>query len=355
MLVSFIIPAYNSKKIVHLALDSIRNIKFNKKDYEVIVVDNGSIDGSGDFIKKKWPWVRIVKLSKNLGFAGGVNRGVRISKGKYIAILNDDLIATKDFLKKTIPYLEKDEKVAMVGPTVYHRRGKKWFLPSYYTINPLQFLTKNIDFLIDNRKKAVKLIGIAPPIFRKSLFKVPYDDEYFAYYEDSYLSFRALLNGYDILYIPEAKLKHYGSVTIGGMNKKAFFKFIGNRNRLMTILIFYRFSTIIKLIPLILIGEISLCVSNPLSSLSILKSHLWIITNFFKVMEKRKRIWSNSKYDDRKILQYMTSNMFNDETASGIIKSCIRMVNAITGVYLRLVGIKTLESDPAVFRYNTFS
>ena len=103
--VSVIIPNFNGKKYLKECLDSLR-----KQDYlyfEVILVDNGSEDGSVEWTKENYPEVRVIALKENTGFCGGVNAGIRESKSEYVLLLNNDTIVFPEFITELVHAIER--------------------------------------------------------------------------------------------------------------------------------------------------------------------------------------------------------------------------------------------------------
>ena len=98
-LVSIIVLNYNGKKMADNLLKSLNKIDFPKNKIEIVFVDNGSTDGSQEFIRAKYPNIKLVENKENLGFDEGMNIGVRNSKGKYVTLLSNDLTADKNWLK----------------------------------------------------------------------------------------------------------------------------------------------------------------------------------------------------------------------------------------------------------------
>ena len=100
-----IIPNFNGKKYLKECLDSLR-----KQDYlyfEVILVDNGSEDGSVEWTKENYPEVRVIALKENTGFCGGVNAGIRESKSEYVLLLNNDTIVFPEFITELVHAIER--------------------------------------------------------------------------------------------------------------------------------------------------------------------------------------------------------------------------------------------------------
>lgn len=113
-LISIIIVNYNGRHLLEECLSSIRLLDFPRKDLEVIVVDNNSIDDSVPFLLKKFPWVNVVKSNENSGFTGGNNLGYQHSTGEYIVLLNSDVRVDRDWLKELVK-TAADKKVGIVS------------------------------------------------------------------------------------------------------------------------------------------------------------------------------------------------------------------------------------------------
>ncbi|SVC60584.1 uncharacterized protein METZ01_LOCUS313438, partial [marine metagenome] len=89
MKISVVVPNWNGMKFIGMCLDSLARSDFD--DYEVIVVDNGSVDGSCEMIEENYPQVRLIKNQENMGFAVACNQGINAARGTYISLLNNDI------------------------------------------------------------------------------------------------------------------------------------------------------------------------------------------------------------------------------------------------------------------------
>ena len=108
--ISVIIVNYNGKELLQKCLESLFKIDYN--NFEVILVDNNSTDGSVEFVTKSYPNIIVIKLDSNKGFAEPNNVGAKIAKGEYLLFLNNDTITTTNFISEMIKVLEKDKKIA---------------------------------------------------------------------------------------------------------------------------------------------------------------------------------------------------------------------------------------------------
>ena len=173
--VTIIIPNYNGAAFLGDCIESLRNQTY--KNFDVLVVDNGSKDASLEYLRDLESYeknlnIRVIYLDENLGFAGGVNVGLAASDSKYIILLNNDTQVFNDYVERLVNAIEKSEKIFAVNPLMINAHNKE---------------------LVDDA----------------------FDEMHFAYLEDMDLSFRARLKGYIIGFEPLAKVYHLGSATSG--------------------------------------------------------------------------------------------------------------------------------------------
>ena len=122
---SIVVLNWNGREHLEECFSSLSEINYPKGSYEVIMVDNGSSDDSIDFVKKKFPWVRILALDKNYGFAEGNNRGMKEAKGDYILVLGNDLKVDKNFLVELVKPMLQDDKIAVCGSKILDYKNPK--------------------------------------------------------------------------------------------------------------------------------------------------------------------------------------------------------------------------------------
>ena len=115
--ISVVIVAWNARRYVELCLDSLVDAP-PRRSMEVIVVDNASSDDTIEIIEARYPWVKLIKSTENLGFSKGNNVGIRQCEGRYIALVNPDVIVLPGCLDALADFLDQNPKVGNVGPRV---------------------------------------------------------------------------------------------------------------------------------------------------------------------------------------------------------------------------------------------
>lgn len=213
-----VIPNWNGKDLLGACLDSLRA---QSVAVRVIVVDNGSVDGSVEFIKKNYPEVTLIELDYNHGFAGGVNVGIRHALelgADFVALFNNDAEADRHWLRQLVKAAEEQPKAGIV--TSKFMRIDKKHLDStgdFYSIYGLPFprgRNQPDTGQYDDQREIFAASGGASLYRAKMLAEVGlFDEDYFAYYEDVDISFRARLAGWNVLYEPTAIAYHHLSAT----------------------------------------------------------------------------------------------------------------------------------------------
>lgn len=214
-----VIPNWNGLDTIGKSLDSLR---LQSVKSVTIVVDNGSIDGSLEYIQKEFPEVILIKHEKNLGFAGGVNAGIKkaIELGMdFVALLNNDAVAHKDWLKHLVTAF--DNKVTGIA-TCKLMSSDRDHLDStgdMYTTWGLPYPRgrgEPVSDKYDTQTDIFAASGGASMYRVKMLDQIGlFDEDFFAYYEDVDISFRAQLAGWKVRYVPRAEAYHQIGATSG--------------------------------------------------------------------------------------------------------------------------------------------
>ena len=219
MKVSVIIPNWNGMKFIGMCLDSLNQSDFYS--YEVIVIDNGSADGSLEMIEKNYPLVRLIKNPENMGFAVACNQGIKAAKGEYIILLNNDIEVESNWLTKLYEGMERHPECGM-GTT------KMMFLDQrdvFYNTGDL-FHAWSAG---GGRGQGEKDTGqyeeedyvfgacAGAGIYRRNFFEKVgvFDEDFFIFAEDVDINMRGQLQGFKCVYLPKAKVYHIGTATVG--------------------------------------------------------------------------------------------------------------------------------------------
>ena len=216
-IVSLILLNWNGRQHLSYCLPSL--LATNYPQYELIVVDNASTDGSVEFVRQNFPNVRVIVNERNLGFSAGMNVGLRAARGKILVLLNNDLEVYPDWLRALVDALLVDEMVGIAGCKVYYPDGKTLQhaggIIHYPQAMPDHYGHRQEDQGQYNERREVDyVIGAALAVKRAALERVGYLDEgFFLYYEDADLSFSARKAGYKTIYVPEAVVIHHEAMT----------------------------------------------------------------------------------------------------------------------------------------------
>ena len=218
MEVSVVIPNFNGIAFLDSVLASLEGQTLSK--FEVILVDNGSTDGSCSFVTANYPWVHLIELSENFGFCGAVNAGIRAAKAPYVLLLNNDTEVKEDFVEEMLAAIRRHKNAFSCGARMvqYHDRDRLDDVGNYYCALGWSFARgrgKDIHAYETEDKIFSACAGAA--IYRKKIIeKIGYfDEEHFAYLEDTDIGYRARIYGYENWYAPKAIVYHVGSGTSG--------------------------------------------------------------------------------------------------------------------------------------------
>lgn len=219
-LVSVIIVNWNGACHLSECFESLSAQTY--RDFEVIIVDNGSTDGSVEFITTHFPWVILVKLATNFGFATGNNKGFEHASGTYIAILNNDTRAEPDWLERMVAVADANPRVGMIGcrTCVYDNRDIVDTIGGRICRDGMSrgaFRLRSFAELgLQTVEEGLYPSGCAALYKRDMLDEIGFfDDEFFAYAEDTDLGLRGRLAGWETLIATDAVVHHRYSGTGG--------------------------------------------------------------------------------------------------------------------------------------------
>lgn len=224
--VSIIIVNYNGKELLQKCLDSL--LKVNYDNFEIILVDNNSTDGTVEFITKNYPSLIIIKLDSNKGFAEPNNVAAKISKGKYLLFLNNDTVVTPNFISEMVKVMETDKKIAICQSLLLKPDGS---VDSSGDFIDHLGVVYNSKTKIDEIREVSSAKG-ASMLVRSDIFEKldGFDQKFFITFEDVDLCWRSWILGYRVLIIPTSIVYHEGGITIKKI--KSEIAFHGFKNQL---------------------------------------------------------------------------------------------------------------------------
>jgi GT2 family glycosyltransferase len=354
---SVIILNYNGKKYLKKCIDAA--LKQSYRDFELIVVENGSADDSTAYIKKTYAkalqgtQLRLLVNDKNYGFAEGNNIGYRQAKGRFVVLLNNDTIVERDWLQELVSKAKKYPELGLIGTGVQGSGDTLGAMLTKKRLTGINVSTEHVPHPTAEYEEKVLLdsfyVSGNGVLIRKQLFKEPFDPDYFAYAEDVYLSWWCRLLGKKVVSDLDARMDHIG----GGTKKvtttkfKSFLLFHGSKNQAMNILIFYEAKNIFKVMPLFVATQIGHVIDNPRKLFVKVKAALWIVAHLNSIGKKRRYIQRQRKVADSKIIPELSGKFFAEEVAvhhyNSVYRGVVRFANRCSLLYCRIVRLPVSE------------
>ncbi len=257
MKTTIVIPNYNGKQYLKDCLQSLRQ---PGNDAHMVVVDNGSTDGSQDYLRKSFPEVTLIELSENKGFCTAVNIGIRAARTPYVILLNNDTKVFTDFVYYLEQAISKSENIFSVAsrmitmqePNILDGAG------DLYCAFGWAFARKK-GKQVNQAERPCKVFSACggAAIYRKEIFKRIglFDENHFAYLEDLDIGYRARIYGYINYYEPKAKVLHAGS-GFSGSRYNEFKTSLSSRNNIYVIYKNMPLLQIVINLPFLLLGFI---------------------------------------------------------------------------------------------------
>lgn len=206
-----IILNYNGLDTIYECLNSV--FKSNYNNFEVVVVDNDSTDGSFEMAKQNFARAHFIKNSSNAGFAQGNNVGIRFALEKFadmIFLLNNDALIETETLTNLVVAASKNKSAGILSPLIFKKDNSSiWFAGG--KIDWKKMRTEHVQNNIFSHPYKSEYISGCAMLIKKDVFKKIglFEEKYFLYYEDADFSLRAAKNNFDLLIVPQAKAWHY--------------------------------------------------------------------------------------------------------------------------------------------------
>lgn len=254
--VSVIIPNFNGMAYLDGVLSGLECQTV--KDFEVILVDNGSRDGSCAFVAASYPWVHLIELPENFGFCRAVNEGIKASRSPYVLLLNNDIEVTDNFIEEMTAAISQHTNAFSCAARMiqFHDRDKLDDAGNYYCALGWAYARgKGKDIQTYEKEEKIFASCAGAAIYRRKIFdKIGYfDEEHFAYLEDMDVGYRARINGYENWYAPKAMVYHVGSGTSGSRYNQFKIRYSSRNN----IYLIYKNMPLVQIIlnlPFLIVG-----------------------------------------------------------------------------------------------------
>jgi GT2 family glycosyltransferase len=298
-----IIPNYNGEKVLPTCLNSLAGQRY--RDFAVLVVDNGSTDGSVSLLQEKYPHVHLVQLGENKGFAAAVNAGIARAESELIALLNNDTEAHPEWLGELVAALDRRPDIAFCASRMIDFTDRSIIdsVGNCYAMNgrsiPRGFLEKDTGRYGKEEEVFGACAGAA--LYRRSLFEKIglFDEPLVSYKEDVDLDFRAQLRSLRCLYVPGAICYHVGGATTGRRKSDIAVR-LSTRN---SVTVFVK-NMPLRLLPRALPGllfdllfQLAYQVLRGRQALPLIRGLLGAVAHLPHAMSERRRIQASAQFD----------------------------------------------------------
>jgi GT2 family glycosyltransferase len=296
---------------LEMVLSTLREQTF--RDFDVTVVDNGSSDGSVEYLRESWPEVRLVTLSENAGFSAAINRGMEASDGEYVALLNTDLELSVDWLGLLVGELDRDPGVGFVTGKVmsyWERDVIEQVGQELYTCG--RFWPRGLDQRDEGQydePRRVAIVTAAAALYRRSAIERAgaFDESYFLYCEDADVCLRILLEGYGGRYVPGPAAFHVRGGTVSRASDST--RFYLTRNALITLLKDLPASILLRSLPKIGLYQLHLLreARTEGSGGTVLRAWGAFVRSLPATLRKRRRVQRRRQIDAGQIAPLLIS------------------------------------------------
>ncbi len=247
--------------MLETCLSSLRRQSF--ENFEVVLADNGSTDGSVEFVARNFPEVRIVRLPENRGFSAAVNAGIKASSpaAEHVVLLNNDTEVDADWLGALVEAADRHPEAGLFASKLVDFEDRRVLDGAGDALRksglPFRVGHGEVDRGQFERETFVFSACAAAALYRSSLFGEVglFDEDFFSNCEDGDLSFRAQLAGHRCLYVPHSVVYHMGSASTGGTRSTTNTR-LGTQNSINLLVKNLPRSLILRALPHLLVGQL---------------------------------------------------------------------------------------------------
>lgn len=313
--VAVMILNFNGLPWLRICLPSVLKSKY--ENIEFVVIDNGSVDGSTEFVESEFRTVRVIRFNENLGFAEAYNKAIQKVECDYAVLLNNDTqVLEPNWIEHLIREPEKDDSIAVVGCKIVTM--KNHHILDSVGVMGIRYWRGFVDigkYEDDNDQydnppiTPFSACGAAMLIRRTDFLQVRgFDSKFFAYVEDVDLCWRMRLRGYKVIYQPAAVVAHYFAGTSGAKQVDTVKLYLSHRNVLRSVLkncgssLGWALRTFLLFSSILIVG---FSFQQPGMALSIVKALVWNVRNLNCTLTERHEVRRRAISDEEAILSAM--------------------------------------------------
>tara|TARA_A100001037_G_C15153643_1_gene641614 strand:+ start:3045 stop:4094 length:1050 start_codon:yes stop_codon:yes gene_type:complete len=317
--VSIIIPHWNGIEVLSECISTLK--QSNYESFEIIIIDNASIDGSQEWIKTNHPDIILIENDQNYGYAGGCNRGAEKANGKYLLFLNNDTTQDSDWLPPLVDKLDKNDFIASIQPKILNYYQKNIFdyaggagghmdIFCYPFARGRIFLEQEKDQGQYNTAESCFWTSGTAMMVRKDIFfeAGKFDETFFSHMEEIDLCWRFQAMGYEVWVEPQSVVYHKNAVSLPMHTHRKYY--LNHRNSLLMLFGNYSFPIIFYIgfirfmLEFVALGYALVKMDwNHLTG--ILRSLLWIFLHPITILKKRARYRKLRKVSSKIIMANM--------------------------------------------------
>jgi len=303
---SVVITNWNGKvklgDLLNRCLSSVAETRCN--DFEVVFLDNGSTDGSYEYAREKYPNFKFVRNAENLGGIGK-NEAIKICEGEIIVFLDNDTIVDPNWLNEPSKLFE-NPKIGIVQSNLRLLENPKIPDSIGHSISAIGLPVENY-FIMDEPGHPIPIFGAKGAAFfiRRELFEElgGFDEDYFFYFEETDLCWRARLLGYEVYFSPNSVVLHKGS----GSFKDGKLLYHRQKNTIASMIKCYEVRNILKYLPLRFAIEVAgivyLLFKDPRLAAENIRAIFWVLKNIRNLLRKRREIQQKRVVRDRELFE----------------------------------------------------
>jgi GT2 family glycosyltransferase len=316
---SVIIPHLKGVDILRNCLASIFQSHYS--DFEVILIDNASEDGSCDRVEAEFPQVRVIRLAQNLGYAGGCNVGIQNSSAEFVLLLNDDTVLNADTIGALVEVFESDPSIAGAQPKLLNIKDHALFdyagaCGGLFDIFGYPFaFGRTFMFLEEDKQQYDQPSDIfwacgTCAIFRREALEKTglLDEDFFAHMEEIDLAWRLQLAGYRLVRVPRAVVYHFSGHTLPNTERRKMY--LNHRNSITCLLKNYSLLNLVWILPLRIVLEwgiifVSFLRGDFRRGPAAVQVQLSLPVLVYKALRKRRSVQKVRRVSDRQVMNRM--------------------------------------------------